>query len=594
MSKQDAYSGALERMLEASNMVKKADMDRRQLMLRTLALGAAGVAGVSAASLGTTSAFAQEEIPQDELVTMSQEQQQVWIKNFNPLLAEGSVRWPTHCGIYEPLLIFNVLTGETTPWLAESWEFAEDGLTLTYKIRTGVNWSDGKPLTAKDAAFTFNFMKEHTDLPGAGGARFVLDSFVDTVEAPDDTTLVFTFTQAFSPALWDLGETMVVPEHVFSAVDDPVTFTNETPVGSGPFTEVGIFQDQYWELHANPAYWQEGKPMVKGFRFPAFPSNDAANLANIGGETDWFANFIPDIDTAFVAKDPDHNHYFQPATGDMVMLYLNTTVAPFDDVNVRKAISMGIDRANIVELAMYDYTAPGAATGLGPAYDGWKNDAAIEAGAAQVTLDVEAANALLDEAGLAKDGDWRKGADGKELSYKINVVSGWSDWVQSVQIIAQNMEELGIKVEVEALDFAPWFENVTKGDFTMSIGWSSGGPTPFNFYRGQMSDLTFNEIGTTSNENWQRYVSEAGTELINQFAASTDEAEQKDLMNQLQQTYVDEYPSIPLFPGPQWGQYNSTRFDGFPNEDNPYSILSSYAYTERLLVMTTITPNAAS
>jgi peptide/nickel transport system substrate-binding protein len=582
-----------ELVLDPLTRMKKAEMDRRQLFLRSLAFGAAAATGATGLKLGAQSALAQD-IPQDELVTMSQEQQQVWVKNFNPLLAEGSVRWPTHCGIYEPLLIFNVLTGETMPWLATEWAFSADGLTLTYTIREGVNWSDGEPLTAADAAFTFNLMKEHTDLPGAGGARFILDTYVTTIEAPDATTLVFTFSEPFSPALWDLGETMVVPEHIFSTVADPVTFTNETPVGSGPFTEIGVFQDQYWELHANPSYWQEGKPLVKGFRFPAFPSNDAANLANTGGETDWFANFIPDIENTFVAKDPEHHHYFQPATGDMVMIYVNTTKAPFDDANVRKALSMAIDRANIVQLAMYDYTRPGAATGLGDAYSTWTNAEAVAAGEAQVSLNVEEANRLLDEAGLALDGNVRKLADGTELSYKINVVSGWSDWVQAVQIIAQNFEEIGIKLEVEALDFSPWFEKVTKGEFDVSIGWSAGGPTPFNFYRGQMSELTFHEIGETSNENWHRYVNAAADELLASFAASTDEAEQKEFMNQLQQLYVDEFPSIPIFPGPQWGQYNSTRFDGFPNEDNPYSILSSYAYTERLLVMNTIHPVAAS
>lgn len=593
MGSDRSMSSNRELKLDPLTRVKKAEMDRRQLMLRSLAFGAAGITGVSGASLVSRSALAQD-IPQDELVTMSQEQQQVWLKNFNPLLAEGSVRWPTHCGIYEPLIIFNVLTGETVPWLATAWEFSTDGLTLTFTIREGVNWSDGTPMTAGDAAFTFNLMKDNPALPGAGGARFILDTYITAVEAPDDTTLVFTFSEPFTPGLWDLGETMIVPEHIFSTVEDHVTFTNETPVGTGPFTEIGTFQDQYWELHANPNYWQEGKPAIKGFRFPAFPSNDAANLANTGGETDWFANFIPDIETTFVAKDPEHHHYFQPATGDMVMIYVNTTKAPFDDPNVRKALSMAIDRENIVQLAMYDYTRPGVATGLGDAYSTWTNQEAVDAGQAQVTLNVEEANRLLDEAGLARDGDVRKLADGSEMSYKINVVSGWSDWVQSVQIVAQNFEEIGVKLEVEALDFSPWFEKVTQGEFDISIGWSAGGPTPFNFYRGQMSSLTFHEIGETSNENWHRYVNEQADTLLASFAASTDEAEQKDLMNQLQALFVQEFPSIPVFPGPQWGQYNSTRFEGFPNEENPYSILSSYAYTERLLVMTTITPVASA
>ena len=593
MSSDGRSASGQDLVLDAATRLKKAEMDRRQLIYRSLGLAAAGAVGIKGSTF-TASAQDAQDIPQDELVTMSQEQQQTWIKQFNPLLSESSVRWPTHAGIYEPLIIFNDVTGETHPWLATAWEFSPDGLTLTFTIREGVMWSDGTPMTAKDVAFTFTTMKDNADLPGQGGARFVLDEYVTAIEMPSDTAVAFTFNAAFTPGLWDLGETCIVPEHIFSTVDDLVTFTNETPVGTGPFTEIGIFESQYWELHANPNYWQEGMPYIKGFRFPAYPSNDAANLANLNGENDWFANFIPDIENAFVAKDPENHHYFQPATGADVMIYLNTTKAPFDDVNVRKAFSMAMDRANIVELAMWNYTHPADATGLSDAYPTWKSDEAVAAGAALMEFNIEEANRLLDEAGLARDGDVRKLADGTEMAYDINVVSGWSDWVQAVQIIAQNFEDIGVKLEVRPYDFAAWIEMVNKGEFDISIGWSSGGPTPYNYYRGQMSELTWREVGTVGNENWHRFKSADADALLASFAASTDEAEQKDLVNQLQMLFVDQFPAIPVFPGPEWGQYNSTRFTDFPNEENPYSKLSTYAYTERLLVMTTIKPVAAS
>ena len=108
-------------VLDAATRLKKAEMDRRQLFLRSLAFGAGAVAGTAGISLGARTASAQD-IPQDELVTISQDQRQTWERNFNPFLAEGTALWPTHCGIYEPLLIFNVLTGETLPWLATAWE----------------------------------------------------------------------------------------------------------------------------------------------------------------------------------------------------------------------------------------------------------------------------------------------------------------------------------------------------------------------------------------------------------------------------------------------------------------------------------------
>ncbi len=218
-------------VLDAATQLKKAEMDRRQLLWRSLGLAAAGATGIK---LGTRTVLAQD-IRQDELVSVSTEAQQTWLRNFNPLLNEGSVRWPTHCGVYEPLLVYNVINGETLPWLATKWEFSADAKTLTFTIREGVKWSDGTPLTAKDVAFTFNLMKEKTALTGgAGGARAVLDGYVTKIEAPDDTTAVFTFSEAFTPGLWDIGESMIVPEHIWKDVEDPVTFTNENPVGIRP------------------------------------------------------------------------------------------------------------------------------------------------------------------------------------------------------------------------------------------------------------------------------------------------------------------------------------------------------------------------
>ncbi len=575
-------------VLDAATRLKKAEMDRRQFLLRAAAAGLAApalAAGLRARGVG---AKAQEAA--GGLVTVSQEQQQTWIRNFNPLLSNDAVRWPTHAGIYEPLLIHNVMNGETVPWLATAWEFSPDNLTLTFTIREGVQWSDGQPFTARDVAFTHNLLKSNEALPGTtGGVRAVL-ALVTAIEAPSDTSVVFTFGEPFTPGLWDIGEQMIAPEHLFKDVADPVTFTNETPVGTGPFTEIPEFGAQYWELDRNPNYWQEGKPFVQGFRFPSYPSNDAANLATLNGENDWAANFIPDVEATYVAKDPEHFHYWFPSTGDEVMLYVNTTKAPFDNPDVRKALSMAIDREQIVEIAMYDYTHPGDATGLSDAYEGWKNEAAVEAGAELVTRNVERANELLDAAGLARDGDVRTTADGQELAYDINVVSGWSDWVQAVEIIAQNLEEVGIRATVKTYDFSAWIERVQQGEFDISIGWSAGGPTPYNFFRGQMSSLTAEPVGTVSNENWHRYANEEADGVLKRFAATSDEAEQKELANQLQMLFVEQFPSIPLFPGPQWGEYNSTRFTDFPDEENPYTVLSTFALVERLITMTTIKP----
>ena len=176
------------------------------------------------------------------------------------------------------------------------------------------------------------------------------------------------------------------------------------------------------------------------------------------------------------------------------------------------------------------------------------------------------------------------------MTYDINVVSGWSDWVSTVQIIAQNLEEIGITAQVQTYDFAAWFDRLQKGEFDLSISWSSGGPTPFGFYRGIMSTVTVVPVGEVTAENWNRYGNEEADALLEQFAATSDQAEQQEIVNQLQLIFAENAPAIPLFPGPDWGEFNTMRFIDFPSEENPYALLAGYENPERLIQLTTIKP----
>ncbi len=544
----------------------------------------------TSASPSTSGAAAPAGPAGSGIMTLSVQQQPTWVRNFNPF--SSAFLFPTVHGIYEPMMIYNVVKGELTPWLATEYQWSDDNKKLTLKLRDDVQWSDGQPFTANDVAFTFNLLKDTTGLVGSGAVAMSGDTaYVESVAAPDDTTVEFTFKQVFTPGLYDIVNQDIVAEHTWKDVEDATKFTNDNPVGTGPFTEVTVFQNQVYQVEKNPNYWQEGKPYIQGLRFPAYPGNEQANLATTNGENDYAANFIPDIEKTYVAKSPENYGYWFPSVGATVMLYLNTTKAPFDDVNVRKAISQCINREQIVTVAMYDYTKPADPTGLSDAYPNFKVQDPSTLGD-WTSYNVEAANAALDAAGLTRNGDTRALPDGTPLQYDINVVSGWSDWVSAVQIIAQNLGECGITANVKTYDFTAWVDRVNKGDFDMSIGWSSGGATPFNYYRGQMSASTAKPAGEVGAENWHRYVSEKGDQLLTQFASTADEAEQKEIAAQLQQTFADEAPALPLFPGPSWYEYNTTRFTGFPTEEDPYAVGSFFnaGTPEQLIVMTTIKP----
>jgi peptide/nickel transport system substrate-binding protein len=258
--------------------VMAGQVSRRDFMREAGTLAAMPVAlkGTLLAAGGAAAAVAPAAISataQDGAVmlTANNEQQATWIRNFNPLLPENaSCRWPTLFGIYEPLFVWNTIKAETVPWLAKEWSFSDDNLVLTMTVQDGVMWSDGELFTANDVAFTWNLLKDNEALPG-NGARGPMP-YLESIEATDDATVVFTFNEVFTIAQYEIGGQVIVPEHIFSTVEDPVTYTNEEPVGTGPFTEVNRFEAQIFELGANPNYWQEGKPSIPGIRLPTFPS----------------------------------------------------------------------------------------------------------------------------------------------------------------------------------------------------------------------------------------------------------------------------------------------------------------------------------
>ncbi len=525
-------------------------------------------------------------LPSDVLI-VSQEQQASWVRNFNPLTPATAARWPTLAGVYEPLFVYNSVQAKQVPWLATGFEWQDGGRRLRITTREGVRWSDGEPFSAADVAFTFNLIHRHKALDKRG-----VWGFVESVQATGPNTVDFVFQRVFVPGFDEIAAVQIVPEHAWKSVEDPVRFANETPIATGPFTEVKVFRNQVYELGRNPYYWQKDKPAVRALRFPAYPSNDRANLALVFDEVDWAGNFIPAIDRVYVGRAPKNHAYWFPCTAGSIFLYTNTTRAPFSDVRVRKALSMAIDRPLLVDVALHRYSRPADATGLSDAYAALRDTVAVAAGD-WVKHDLARANAMLDEAGYARGADGiRRLPDGKPWKYEVFVVSGWSDWVRAAQVIVRGLREAGVDASVKTYDFAAWFQRVQEGDFDMSLGWSFEGPAPYHAYRYLMSKTTLKPVGQPSLGNWHRYSSASADSLLEVFERETDPAQQRALGDRLQRLFVAEAPAIPLYPNPSWAEYTAGRFDGFPSRENPYADPSPNKFDrgEPLLVLTTLRP----
>jgi peptide/nickel transport system substrate-binding protein len=515
------------------------------------------------------------------LVVAESEQTSSFIRNFNPLTEVGDVRWPTRHAIYEPLLIFNALTGDYVPWLAASWRWSPDRLRLHFDLRPGVRWSDGTAFTSRDVVFTFELLRKNAAIDTRGVWKFL-----SAVRAVDEHTVEIDFVRRYVPGLFYIAQQPLVAEHIWKNVKDPIEFTNPDPIATGPFTEVSGFQSQAYQVGRNPHYWQSGKPDIDALRFMALPANDQESLALIRGEVDWAGSFMPAADRIYVGEDPAHHHYWFPPIDGEVMLYANNTRKPYDDVRVRKALSMAIDRALVVKVAMYGYTKPADATALSDLYNRFRSQAAVDRGD-WVRHDPEAAGRILDEVGYRRGKDGlRRDADGRALTFQIGVPTGFSDWIRAAQVMARGFRQIGIDASVDTLDFNAWFEALQQGNFDVYMGWTEPGPTPYALYRNLMATETLRPLGEKAAENWHRFGLPEADRLLHAIEETIDPAEEHRLFDQLQMLFVENAPAIPLFPGPLWGEFSTKRFTGFPDASNPYAPLSPHSGQHTLIILT--------
>ena len=508
-----------------------------------------------------------------------------WKRVFNPFRDDSETRFPSTAGVYEPLIIYNRATGTYLPWLATGYRWVANNSKLRFTIRSGVLWSDGTPFSARDVAFTFDLMRRFPPLD-----RQRLWSLLADAVAVDPATVEFTLKRPFTPALVYIGHQPIVPEHIWKSVEKPVSFDDPSPVGTGPFTEVRRFQPTVYELGRNERYWQAGKPAVALLRVPVYHSNEEIVKAFSADELDWASLFLPDIEGTWVAKDPARHQYWYPDFGPTALLYLNTRHKPFQERDVRKAVSMAIDRSRITKEALSGYAQPVDAAGLAESQKRWK-DVTLAQGADWTTRDVAQANRLMDAAGLARGSDGIRIVSGLgPMRYEIHVVQGWTDWLAAARIMEENLGEIGVAVSVKPLEYNNWLNALKRGRFDLSLGFGSRGPTPYQFYRGQMDGALVRPIGEEAVDNFHRFASEEAGELLRRFEATSEADEQAELSRQLLRLYVANVPSLPLFASRLWGVFNSKYFTGFPSRFLPYAGAAPDGQPDSLPVLIEVKP----
>jgi len=339
---------------------------------------------------------------------------------FSPNVLNSAYTW-------EPLYIIDTFNCKENPWLATSYQW-KDNQNLSFTIRDGVKWNDGQPFGPDDVVFTFGLLQKNPAFD-TGGVTQVLDSVT-----ADGKNVNFKFKEPSANMFSKIANVLIVPKHVWESVTDPVKYTNEGAVGTGPFKPTS-FNGRQLVLDRNESYWQADKIRVKQLIFHKNEGgNQVEQLALSQGKYDNNSMFVPNIQQVYVDKDPKHNHYWYPPGGE-IALGFNLTKPPFDDLQFRKAVAYAINRNDISTKAEFGYVKPASQTGLVlPGQKDWLSTDIKDQG--MIPYDLKQANDILDQAGYKKDSSGKRvGKDGKPIQFTFLVQNGWTDWIQAAQVV---------------------------------------------------------------------------------------------------------------------------------------------------------------
>jgi peptide/nickel transport system substrate-binding protein len=510
-----------------------------------------------------------------------------WTCQFNPFNA--AVTLVSFGWIYEPLEYVNILKpGSVTPWLANTSAWSNGFKTLTFTIRSGATWSDGQPFSAADVAYTFNAMK--SDKAIDLNALWSADGGPLTNVALKGDQVVFTFNAPSQPYFYLVADqTPIVPKHIWAALNQSKlhSYADTHPVGTGPYLMSSCAPQNIKYLN-NPHYWQSSPghpvPAVKEVDYPAFLSNTPANLFLSQGQAQWGGQYIPNIQSFYISKDPAHRHYWFPPVLN-VSLFPNLTNPVLSQLPVRQAISEAIDRPTVSRLGESGYQAPANQSGvILPTYQSWSDPSLTP-----TTYSPSKAEQTLQAAGFTKGSNGiYQDKSGSPLSFTIKTISGFSDWDASLQLITQELKAVGIAVTVQDENTTSYTADLTGGHFQLAYGGSGGpapspGPSPYYELRGL---LFSGNIGST---NYEHYKSASTDALFNQYS-SASQSQQVNIIHEIQKVMVDQVPIIPVTEGVDWYQYDTSHFGGWPTESNPYAQPSPYQAPDMGVVLTHLVP----
>ncbi len=480
-------------------------LNRRTLMVRASAV-AGGAALAAAVPALTAQDVVRAALRQDGgKVTIGQVGD---IQNLDPF-ALLFLNYPFIENVYDQLFRLDHEV-KLIPALAESYEISDDGLTFTLKIRQGVTYHSGNPMTAEDVVANL----ERARVEETAGNLLQNMAAVSGVTALDESTVEITFSEPAAYFESAMGLQPVVEPAFFDKLKSEAS-------GTGAFSVKEWIPGDHLTMVKNPAYWNAGRPLVDEAEVKIFADEGALVSALEGGVIDIALSFPPreyerlKESVGFLQGQPGANFYY---------LGLSAKVAPFDNKQVRQAMAHAIDRETMVQNVLFGIGAPIMTPfpDYSPAYFPEHNE--------RYPFDLDKAKALLAEAGQA---------DG--FSFSIPAPSGFPEFGKFAEILQADLAKIGVEATIEPMDSAQWYPILIDGTYEATFSFAGG----TQLYPTRIS-LSSNFPGT-GNVAWpDGKAPEAYAEGLADADSTFDPAMQKSALKTMADSFMDEAWNLPI------------------------------------------------
>ena len=447
-------------------------------------------------------------------------------RHLNPTVQSGTATAVPGTQIFASPLRFDE-NWNPQPYLAESWDVAADGLSVTLHLVKGAKFHDGMPITSADVEFSIMTVKENHPFKS-------MFAPVEAVETPDENTAVIKLSQPHPALLLALSSALcvIIPKHVYGDGQDIKTHpANSAPVGSGPFKLEEFKAGEQITLVRNDEFFIPDRPYLDKIVIRIIKDPSALLIAMENGDADMYPFMassteikrLEKVDGLSVTADG------YAAVGPINWLAFNTAKAPLDDVRVRQAIAYATDRDFVVN-ALHRGTSKIQRSPIiesSPFFN-----AAID----PYDLDLDKANALMDEAGHKADGD------GMRMKLTIDYIPGPAEQQKTVaEYLKSQLKKIGIDLEVRAApDFPTWAGRVSSHEFdlTMDVVFNWGDPV-IGVHRTYLSS---NIVKGVIWSNTQSYSNPKVDDLLNAAAVEMDPAKRKGLYDEFQTVVGGDVP----------------------------------------------------